>query len=126
MDCKVGIPLLQSLAEQSGSCNPVSEGRGAKCPHCPCICSTRNSVDRLLLAQDQQGRIARPMERGEDGSKQKLFPVTLRTLPFHGSNWSSQCFSPDPKHDPDPDPKPDLIKSVSRSVMSDSLQPHGL
>ena len=83
-------------------------------------------MDWPLLAQDQQGRMARPVERGEGGSKQKPFPVTLRTLPLHSSNWSSQCFSPDPNHDPDPDPKPDPIKSVSHSVVSDSLQPPGL
>ena len=58
------------------------------------------------------------MERGEGGSKQKPFPVTLRTFPLHGSNWSFQCFSPDPNHDPDPDPKPDPTKSVSHSVVS--------
>ena len=63
------------------------------------------------------------MERGEGGSKQKPFPVTLSTFPLHGSNWS---FSPDPNHDLDPDPKPDPTISVSHSVVSDSLQPHGL
>lgn len=80
--------LHYSLAEQSVSCNPVSQGRGAKCPRCPRLCHTRNSVDRPLLAQGQQGHMARPVERR--GWRQ------TETFPCSPKDPSSPRFQPEP------------------------------